>query len=241
MTITLAFDPAELRPGERPAIYYYDEEEGCWVYLGGTVTGDTIAVAVVHFTPFAVFAVAVPTDFSDLVGHWPDQQVREAARRGLIEGYPDGTFRPEAPVSRLEFTVLMGRALGLQSLTDARLDFTDAGSVPAWSVGQVAAAVEAGLINGFMDGSFRPAGPITRAEMATMAARALGLALDAHGATGFTDDDAIPPWAKAAVKALRLRGIVCGRGGNRFDPEATATRAEAVIIVLPLVHWRQTP
>jgi hypothetical protein len=56
ITITLSFDPSQLQPGEIPAIYYYDQNKQEWVYLGGTVKGNTITVEVDHFTKFAVFS-----------------------------------------------------------------------------------------------------------------------------------------------------------------------------------------
>jgi hypothetical protein len=55
--ITLRFDPAALGPDETAAVFYYDQAKQQWANLGGAVTGNTISVAVNHFTKFAVFAV----------------------------------------------------------------------------------------------------------------------------------------------------------------------------------------
>ena len=92
------------------------------------------------------------------------------------------------------------------------------------------------MCKGYGDGSFRPDEPITRAEMAVMIARALKLPIEEVASTGFADDEAIPRWAKGAVKALRELGIVGGRGNNAFVPNATATRAEAVVMLLSMLE-----
>ncbi|RIE05138.1 S-layer homology domain-containing protein [Cohnella faecalis] len=49
---------------------------------------------------------------------------------------------------------------------------------------------------------------------------------------GFADDNVIPQWAKSSVEAARKEGIVSGRNGNQFVPNGTATRAEAIVILL---------
>ncbi|XID90425.1 S-layer homology domain-containing protein [Paenibacillaceae bacterium WGS1546] len=77
-----------------------------------------------------------------------------------------------------------------------------------------------GIVNGYEDGSFRPDAQITRAEMASMIAKALKAPLDANAQTGFADDEDIPKWAKGAVEAIRELGIAGGRGGNQFVPNA---------------------
>lgn len=88
------------------------------------------------------------------------------------------------------------------------------GQIGAWAKQAVAQAVEAGIVGGYDDGSFRSNAQITRAEMASMIARALKLQLNANALTGFADDTEIPQWTKGAVEAIREFGIVDVRGGN---------------------------
>src|SRR5690606_29410011 len=88
---------------------------------------------------------------------------------------------------------------------------------------------------GYEDGTFRPSALITRAELATMLARALGLAHGHSGATTFADDDEIPSWARGAVSVLQENGLLNGRGDNRFAPNEPATRAEAVVLLLSML------
>jgi S-layer homology domain. len=65
-----------------------------------------------------------------------------------------------------------------------------------------------------------------------MIARALQLQLDANALRGFADDEAIPKWARGSVHAIRNIGVIDGRGDNRFLPNETATRAEAVVMLV---------
>lgn len=166
---------------------------------------------------------------SDLAGHWAAAQIVRATEQCLAEGYPDQTFRPNAPVTRAEFTQLLVRALGLEgSVADP--GFADQEAIRPWARDAVALAVEAGIVNGFEDGTFRPEASITRAEMTTMVVRAIGLTTGSE-ATSFADDQAIPAWAKGAVAAAAAEGLIQGRSADRFEPQGITTRAEAVVVL----------
>jgi hypothetical protein len=92
-------------------------------------------------------------------------------------------------------------------------------------------------VNGYEDGTFRPAASISRAELAVMIARAAGFSQAEAAAASFADEETIPVWAQAAAAAIRQAGIVEGRGGNLFAPNDTATRAEAVTVVMKLLEY----
>jgi len=175
--------------------------------------------------------------FTDIRGHWAEKDIIQAAKEGWGGGYPDRTFRPNRPVTRAEFTVMLVNALKLEG-DGADLPFTDRDRIQAWARRAVSPAVRSGIVRGYDDGTFRPDAYITRAEMAVMVAAALGFRPEAATATGFRDDADIPAWAKGAVEALRSAGVVAGKGENRFDPHASATRAEAVkILIQALQHF----
>ncbi|MBU5444791.1 leucine-rich repeat protein [Paenibacillus sp. MSJ-34] len=173
--------------------------------------------------------------FIDIAGHWAETNIKRAAAKGMVSGYPDGTFKPNHFVTRAEFTVMLTSALQLEE-EGATLTFIDQDQIGIWAKQSVAKAEKTGIVSGYGDGSFRPNAQITRAEMAVMIARALKLQLKAETATGFADDEAIPQWAKGAVEAIRGIGIVDGRGGNRFVPNEKATRAEAAVILLRMIE-----
>ncbi|MFB9277104.1 polysaccharide lyase family 8 super-sandwich domain-containing protein [Cohnella cellulosilytica] len=172
------------------------------------------------------------SELPDVAGHWAEQAVRLAAQRGFVGGYPDGLFKPDAPVTRAAFSVMLAQALGLESDSSGPA-FTDGEEIGAWAKEAVAAAARAGIVTGYGDGSFRPDARLTRAELAVMIARALKAEFAAEGtAPRFADEADIPGWARGAAAAVRDRGIVQGRSGNRFAPNAAATRAEAVVMLL---------
>lgn len=244
VTLILAFDPSKVKANHIPVVFYYDEAKKEWVEIaGGQIEGHRIAVEVNHFTKFAVFGVDREAraalheefDFSDIAGHWAEAGINQAVSDGIVSGYPDGTFKPNAPITRAEFTLMLAGALRWNG-TGAALRFSDTDEIGDWTRRAVALAVQEGIVSGYEDGSFRPDAKISRAEMAAMIAKALKLPLDAIAQTGFADDEDIPTWAKGAVEAIRKLGIVSGRDGNAFVPNDTGTRSEAVVMLLRMLE-----
>ncbi|MFC5404595.1 FG-GAP-like repeat-containing protein [Cohnella soli] len=169
--------------------------------------------------------------FSDLDGHWALAYILDAVKQGIVNGYPDGTFRPNRPITRAEFTVMLMQAIQAQGEGETAA-FTDNGDIGTWAAKAISLAVAKDIVHGYADGKFRPDRPITRAEMAVMVAAAFGIQLQSGGGAAFKDDAAIPAWAKDAVSELWSRSIVNGRGAGLFAPSGQSTRAEAVAIIL---------
>lgn len=178
-----------------------------------------------------IAAATKEVSFSDVVSHWGKDAIAKAVASGVATGYPDGSFAPDQSVTRAEFTKLLVEGLGLAA-SNAELSFTDAESVPAWAESYVKSAVAAGIINGYSDGSFRPNGKINRAEMAVMIVKALGLELEAADTLSFSDNDSIPQYAQAQVATAVKHGLVQGLADNKFGAEQSASRAQAVTIIL---------
>ncbi|MGV2643911.1 beta-N-acetylhexosaminidase, partial [Clostridium perfringens] len=153
--------------------------------------------------------------------HWAENAILRAAGMKLVSGYPDGTFKPNAAITRAEFTVMLAHVLKLGGAGSATA-FTDEAKIGRWAKQAIANAVEAGIVSGYGDGSIRPNARITRAEMTSMIARALKLSDEAGATTGFADDKDIPKWAKGAIEAVRKLGVMSGRGDNKFGPNGTA-------------------
>ncbi|WP_270165538.1 S-layer homology domain-containing protein [Paenibacillus sp. SYP-B4298] len=177
--------------------------------------------------------------FSDIQGHWAEKDMLRAAGMGWINGYPDGRFKPEEQVTRAQFTTMLSRALALTAAEGTAIEFADKESIPSYARPHVEQAVTAGIITGFADHTFRPEQVISRAEMTVMVMRALGLPDSGNEAqsSSFADAEQIPSWARAAVAAAAEHGLAKGRGGNRFVPDGTATRAEAVTFILRMLDY----
>jgi L-asparaginase type II len=245
VSISLLFDPAKLGEDQQPSVFYYDETKKSWIEIGGTVVDNKITVEVEHFTKFAVFAVDKPKSpgsmeisFSDTAGHWAELDIKQAVTQKIISGYADGTFKPDNSVTRAEFTVMLMNALKVDQ-KGKMLEFTDKQEIPLWAETAVAQAVDMGIIQGYEDQTFRPDNLISRVEMVSMISTALGVEPASQATTGFADDENIPAWAKGKVESIRLLGIIDGRSGNKFEPANTATRAEAVKVLMKMLQQKK--
>ena len=105
-------------------------------------------------------------------GKWYNNAISTLSNMGVIGGYADGTFKPDAPISRAEFAKI---AVSFSNVADLsyRGYFADV-KESDWFSGFVAAAKDAGLIEGYNDGTFKPEKAITRAEVCTIVNRTLG-------------------------------------------------------------------
>lgn len=176
--------------------------------------------------------------FSDISG-WAEAAIIEAYGQGWINGYADGTFRPNQDVTRAQFITMLVRAAGIEVPSEAQAQeqlrqYADAASIPQWAAGYLAAALEHGLLQGYSNNTLQADRKITRSELAVIGARALELATEPGAQSGFADREQIPAWAEPAVAAAQEAGLIQGRGNNRFAPLAHTTRAEAVTIVLAI-------
>ncbi|MHA7964859.1 S-layer homology domain-containing protein [Paenibacillus sp. CAU 1782] len=173
--------------------------------------------------------------FSDLDGHWAKETVERAVGMGFVNGYGNGTFRPDIQITRAEFVAMAARAFELKAEGGISLQFSDVDEIPAWAKPYASEAGQAGIVTGYNDGSFRPDRPISRAEMAVMIMRLHGGKLDKDAKPAFADADLLESWAKPSIAAAAQLGVIQGKQGNRFDGDKSATRAEAAAMLLRLL------
>ena len=113
--------------------------------------------------------------FSDVDStKWYAEYVGKAAAKGLIEG-SEGKFRPDDTITRNEVAMILHRMANKVAPSNPVLSFTDAATVPAWANDAVAYAVEKELVNGYPGNLFKGQDPMTRAEVAVVLFRYLGL------------------------------------------------------------------
>lgn len=103
--------------------------------------------------------------FADANANWASAEIATLTSAGILEGYEDGTFRPDASITRAEFAAIASR---FDKLEAGSKTFSD---VPEshWAYEAISSAAEKGWINGYPDGTFRPENAITRAEAVTLA------------------------------------------------------------------------
>jgi hypothetical protein len=196
-------------------------------------------LAMVQLSPNVQIEVAANQTapaFTDISGHWAEASILEAADLGFVNGYPDGAFRPNQQITRVEFTAMLVRALLMAEAQQGDIDFADRSSIPGWAMPYVKAAVQSDLLRGYEDHTFRGSKPIVRQELALIAVRALEGKQAAATELNFADNKDIQAWAKSAVASAVEHGLMKGKGNNRFGPMDNTTRAEAVTVVLNLLR-----
>lgn len=170
---------------------------------------------------------ACAQDFTDIDSHWGKDVILELTGRDVINGYPDGSFRPDDTITRAEFSKILFESLGKEEKTGSPFEDTS----DHWAENKINTLVEDGVIDaGEYGDSFVPDGNITRIEMAKMVDRALLLDEDAKsfsGATPFNDDEDIVGNDKGYVHLAVEKKIINGYPDNTFRPDGEATRAEA--------------
>ena len=118
-------------------------------------------------------------NFSDVTyDSWYNQTVSTLASMGILKGYEDGTFRPNASITRAEFAAIATRFFEETGATYEPGTFTDV-TGSEWFAGAIMDAVNLGLIGGYEDGTVRPNNNITRAEACAIVNRTLGRVPDA--------------------------------------------------------------
>lgn len=154
--------------------------------------------------------------FSDLEASEHPEAVRHLAERGVLSGFPDGTFRPRQSLRRAELTALLVRERGLATVSaeTAEACFEDLAS-GAWYTPAVCAAAGRGWVSGYADGTFRPEAPVSYAE-------ALKLVLQAYDPPP-GDAPAAPgePWYRPFQRWAHERGYL---SQYAYDPLAPIPR-----------------
>lgn len=167
--------------------------------------------------------------------HWAFASVERAAELGLVTGYSDGTFRPDTPVTRAQFVLMLWRMCGKPAAAKAA-SFADASA--DWYQDALSWAVENGYVNGLSDTRFGPDAPITRQQATAILFRLNGgqsgteLTLTGIYEQTFADSTTIASWAKDATWWAVYHELVSGVGGSRIAPEANASRAQIAAILL---------
>lgn len=188
--------------------------------------------------PLQSFAATKDTSkiFEDIApGAWYKKAVDYVYDLGLFSGTSKTTFEPNTNVDRAMFVTVLARMEGVKVNNKATSKFTD---VPKgqWYTGSVNWAADNGIVNGATKTTFEPFTAISREQMCAMLVRyadykGITLKEQVDKAT-FADDGDISSYAKNAVYACQRAGIVSGVSATRFEPAATATRAQAAKILM---------
>ena len=167
---------------------------------------------------------------------WYCDSVKYVSENGLMKGTSEATFSPDMTLSRAMVVTILYRMAGepdVESADGGEMKFTDV-KPHEWYTDAVLWAYNLGIVNGVEANTYAPDRDVTRAELATMLFRyvqkfTLSLPYDPTY-PAYADADSIPEYAEHGVIILSRAGVINGKDGNRFDPKASATRAEAAAL-----------
>lgn len=190
----------------------------------------TMATAVATGTFVAVAPVNTKAEtrtFSDvknIPSHHFYEAVMNLSSRGIFAGYPDGTFKPGQSINRQHAAKFLALTLGLDTVNVKDPGFKDVSKKSAY-YGHIAALVEAGIISGYADKTFKPGDNLTRTQMAKMLV--LGFEFKARGSQKNPFSDVSDnKWNKSYVQTLYSNEITTGTTPTTFSPNALVTRGQ---------------
>ncbi|MBA4364831.1 MAG: hypothetical protein C0398_02350 [Coprothermobacter sp.] len=195
-------------------------------------------VLMLAFLSMASVRPAHAASLSDIIGR-PDQAVIEqVVAKGFMKGYPDGTFRPNAPVTRAEFIVALARSAGLDPVQSPTTTLKD---LPTgnWAAPLVYAAVAKSWVSGYPDGTFHPTANITREESMVIVARRMGF--ETRGMATHTVLDKVAgsedlsQWARTATAACVQEGMVT----DVAKPTTAITRAQTAAYFPVILDYKE--
>lgn len=199
--------------------------------------GGSSSSVTVPYTPIVIERPVVQPEtqekslFSDLTEeHWAYEYIEFLYDLELVSGYDDGTFGANQIITRAQFLKMVLDALDLSA--EGNTVFTDINK-DDWYYLYVVSAVKLGIVKGMGDGTFGADLPISRQDMAVIAAKALNCAklLPEYAPTdAFTDYAEISGYAVDSVGRMNNAKIICGDTTGAFRPLAAATRAEGAKI-----------
>ena len=178
-----------------------------------------LSMAILLFLALPFQAKAADNQFPDVKNHWAHEEIMYLYNHHIISGYPDGTFKPNEPLTRAQAATMLIKALDIPLTVNTSVQFKDvAKTSPNYAV--LATVHEKGILRGD-NGFMRPGETTTRAQMAAILRRSFELPLD----TQATFVDVSPAhWAYQDINGIAKQRISGGSNG-RYMPSESVTRA----------------
>ncbi|MHA7578928.1 S-layer homology domain-containing protein [Paenibacillus vandeheii] len=192
------------------------------ITLATTIATSTLAVVAPDYTKASESAKFF-TDIKVASGYF--EYVNELFERGFVSGYKDGSFKPGGLLTRAEASKILALNLGLNVTKSFKPTFKDVPTTD-WAYPYIEALKEAGIIDGFQDGTFKPNSPITRNQMAKIIVNGYGLEPATEINLPFTDTQLKNNWAAPYIQTLFDLGITTGQTSIKYGGISTVTRAD---------------
>lgn len=165
---------------------------------------------------------------NDFEGHWAQSTIQKWIDESRISGYPDGSFKPNANITRAEFVKLVNGLIDYD--IKGNIGFNDV-KTGDWYHDVISIANEVGYISGYSEKQFGPNDNITREQAAAILSRIQYLSDNTGVSEKFADNSKISVWATGAVGAASEAGFINGYDNGSFKPLNNLTRAEAVTML----------
>ncbi|MBD2500426.1 DUF1565 domain-containing protein [Anabaena azotica] len=172
------------------------------------------------------------TAFTDVAtNYWARAYIEALASQNIIAGFPDGTFKPNEPVTRAQFATIITKALTPAAKRNA-IDFRDV-SRNFWAYAAIQNAYRSQFVSGYPDGTFKPQQEIPRVQALVSLANGLGLTANNQNVISiYSDAGQIPGYAVGPVAAATTRQLVINYPTvSQLNPNRPATRAEIAAFV----------
>ncbi|MBO4343015.1 MAG: S-layer homology domain-containing protein, partial [Clostridia bacterium] len=188
-----------------------------------------ITSALVLCVIFALAAAAA--ELSDISGHWAEEYISYGVEKGYINGYADGTFKPDVNVTRAEFSKMINSSLGITK--EAENPFFDVEETD-WFYSDVKKAVYAGYISGYENGAFIATNYITRQEAAAILSRIATRPENTKSLSPVSDEGDIADWARDYMVFVFSKGFMTGDENKNLNPKGNLTRGQAAKLIYML-------
>lgn len=212
--------------GDRQRGGIYKLINGKWNYISSFVEGNNIKALISpssiesQSNTYSVFIENLPLVLRDSRSHWAKEEINTYVKRGILSGYPDGTFKPEQGITRAEFLTILSRIYNwnLAYYYDDTHNFLDRHSFGMYN-NVINYSASYGYINGYHDGTFKPNNPITYKEVELIMSRVL--------------NDTSFRWSNIANKMLYERKV---RSESLSNYNNRINRAEVVYMLYEITE-----
>ena len=209
----------------------------CAAFMAVGITAGTVAPLVAPAPTLA------QTSFYDVSSnYWAAPFIQELAQRGVIAGFPDGSFRPDAPVTRSQYAAMIRKAFN-KAQERRPINFVDVSS-SYWAYSAIQQAYTTGFLSGYPGGVFRPSQNIPREQVLVSLSNGLDYVASSNVQSTlqyYNDGSNISNYARSPIAAATEKRLVVNYPNTKFlNPRGIATRADvAAYIYQALVSSNQ--
>lgn len=203
-------------------------KSGTAVLIALGVTSGAVAPLIAPAPSFA------QSTFPDVTSnYWATPFIQELVNRGVIAGFPDGSFRPEEPVTRAQFAAMVRKAFS-KAPVRSQVQFVDVSS-SYWAASAINEAYVSGFLSGYPGNIFRPDENIPRAQVLVSLSNGLGYSVAGQTDSvllAYNDSASIPTYARTSIAAATEKRIVVNYPDvSTLAPNQVATRAEVAAFI----------